>query len=63
MHLRPFLVSAVLSIIPVFYAAGIDEVNGANLALEEEANSDDSDVKNLNAANATNRCTRPSYIL
>ena len=62
MHLRPCLVSTVLFLLPVVHAVGINEINGANLALEEEANNGDSDVKSLNVLNAvTNAEVCPTF--
>ncbi len=61
MHLKHLLISTVLFLLPIVHAAGIGEVNGANLALEEEANKDDSNVEALNALNAvTNGKVRPT---
>ena len=61
MHLKPLLISTVLFLLPVVHAAGIGEVNGANIALEEEANKDDSNVEALTAVNALTKApVRPT---
>lgn len=65
MHLRPFLVSTVLFLLPVVHAAGIGEVNGANMALEEEADKYDSNVQNLGVLNNAliNGNVRPIFLV
>ena len=52
MHLKPFLFSTHLYILPILRPAGIGQVNGANLALTEETQKDDSNVEEVTFANA-----------
>lgn len=51
MHLGRFLVSTVPFLLPFVHATGIGQVNGANEALAEEADSYDGNVNSLNVAN------------
>ena len=52
MHFEALLISTLLFALPIVRAGTIAEVNGANQALQEQTESDDVDVKSLNAANA-----------